>query len=66
VVKLLEEIRDLQRQYNENYQKALKNQEESLAQNRAWRKQMRGGQWWFLGILIAVMFALWLAAVVNR
>ena len=66
VVRLLEEIRDLQRQHLESYQRALKNQEESIAMNREWRKKYRSGQWVFVVLLIAVMFALWLAAVAHR
>jgi hypothetical protein len=40
VVKLLEEIRDLQKLHVENYEDALKNQRESIeVQNRAARRQ---------------------------
>ena len=66
VVRLLEEIRDLQRQHLENYQKALKNQEESMAQNREWRKKYRSGRWIFILLFFVVMFGLWLAVVARR
>jgi hypothetical protein len=39
IVKLLEEIRDLQRQHIENYQDALRNQEESIRMNREWQRK---------------------------
>ena len=41
IIKLLEEIRDLQKQHVENYKDALKNQQESIdMQKRASRRQM--------------------------
>ncbi len=41
IIKLLEEIRDLQRQHVENYKDALKNQQESIdMQKRASRRHM--------------------------
>ncbi len=39
IVKLLEEIRDLQRQHVENYKDALRNQEESIRMNREWQRK---------------------------
>ena len=40
VIKLLEEIRDLQKAHVENYKEALKNQQESIVMNkRAFRRQ---------------------------
>lgn len=40
IIKLLEEIRDLQKQHVENYKDALKNQQESIAiQKTAMRRQ---------------------------
>jgi hypothetical protein len=39
VVKLLEEIRDLQRQHVENYGEALRNQQESIKLQRDWQVQ---------------------------
>jgi len=66
IVKLLEEIRDLQRQHVENYKQALDNQRESIEFNRQW--QRKAGQRQFFGLLVvlAVIAALWLATVVNR
>jgi len=43
IVKLLEEIRDLQRQHVENYKDALRNQEESIKMNREWQRRPRSG-----------------------
>jgi len=37
VVKLLEEIRDLQRQHVDNYKEALRNQQESIQLQREWQ-----------------------------
>ena len=39
IVRLLEEIRDLQRQHVENYKDALRNQEESIRMNREWHRK---------------------------
>jgi hypothetical protein len=39
VVKLLEEIRDLQRQHVENYKEGLRNQRESVELSRQWHEQ---------------------------
>ena len=39
VVKLLEEIRDLQRAHVENYKDALRNQEESIRINKEWQRK---------------------------
>ena len=66
VVRLLEEIRDLQRQHLEGYKEALQNQKDSMAFNREAQRRSRQGQWWFLGILLAAMFGLWLAAFASR
>lgn len=42
LIKLLEEIRDLQKLHVENYKDALKNQQESIAiQKRGMRRQIR-------------------------
>jgi len=39
VVKLLEEIRDLQRQHVENYKEAIRNQQESIRMQKEWQAQ---------------------------
>lgn len=39
VVKLLEEIRDLQRVHVENYKDALQNQQESIRMNKEWQRK---------------------------
>jgi hypothetical protein len=39
VVRLLEEIRDLQRAHVENYKDALRNQEESIRMNKEWQRK---------------------------
>lgn len=56
VVKLLEEIRDLQRLHVENYKNAIKNQQDSIElQRRAVRRQR------VTLVVLAVMLALFLA-----
>jgi hypothetical protein len=39
VIKLLEEIRDLQRAHIENYKDALRNQEESIRVSKEWQRK---------------------------
>jgi len=56
IVKLLEEIRDLQRQHVENYKDALRNQEESIKMNREWQRKASQRQVIAL-IVIAVVVA---------
>jgi len=56
IVKLLEEIRDLQRQHVENYKAALRNQEESIKMNREWQRKASHRQVIAL-IVIAVVVA---------
>ena len=56
IVKLLEEIRDLQRQHVENYKDALRNQEESIEMNREWHRKASQRQVIAL-IVIAVVVA---------
>ena len=56
IVKLLEEIRDLQRQHVENYKDALRNQEESIKMNREWHRKASQRQVIAL-IVIAVVVA---------
>ena len=55
VFKLLEEIRDLQRQHVANYKDALRNQEESIRMNREWQRTASQRQ---LVALIAVALLL--------
>ncbi len=38
-IKLLEEIRDLQRQHVENYKEAIRNQQESIQLQKEWQVQ---------------------------
>ena len=59
IVKLLEEIRDLQRQHGENYKEALRNQEESIRMNREWQRKASQRQVIAL-IVIAVVVATFL------
>ena len=39
VIRVLEEIRDLQRQHVENYKEAIRNQQESIELSRQWQAQ---------------------------
>jgi hypothetical protein len=66
IVKLLEEIRDLQRQHVENYKHALDNQKESIEFNRRWQREASRRQFWGFLLLLAAIAALWFAAIVNR
>ncbi len=66
VIKLLEEIRDLQRQHVENYKDALANQRESIQFNERWQKQNRRSQVMGLLVLIVVLFGIWAATLANR
>lgn len=55
VIKLLEEIRDLQKLHVENYKDAIKNQQESIEmQKRALRRQKVT-----LIVCVALLIALW-------
>ncbi|MGH7527973.1 MAG: hypothetical protein ACREMX_14865 [Gemmatimonadales bacterium] len=56
VVRLLEELRDLQRQHAQNYQEALRNQAESIQLQRSAVGRMRA-------LMVAVSIALVLAVV---
>ncbi len=55
IVKLLEEIRDLQRQHVENYKDALRNQEESIKMNREWQRKASQRQLIALIVLAVVV-----------
>jgi hypothetical protein len=66
VVKLLTEIRDLQRQHVENYKQALDNQRESIEFNKRWQQKAAQRQFFGLLIVLAVVAALWWVTVVNR
>ena len=59
VVKLLEEIRDLQRMHVENYKDALRNQEESIRINKEWQRKASMRQVIAL-VVIAVLIATFL------
>jgi len=59
VVRLLEEIRDLQKQHVENYHEALKNQRESIDFQRDWQRRLTRRQVIALVALVLVMLALW-------
>jgi hypothetical protein len=61
VIKLLEEIRDLQKGYNENYKAALKNQQEAIdLQKRAFRRQ--SGALMVVGLFLLGIFLLAMSA----
>ncbi len=60
VIKLLEEIRDLQKLHVENYKDALKNQQESIEiQKRAMRRQRLNLLFIGLVLLIFLGFLAW-------
>ena len=60
IAKLLEEIRDLQRQHVENYKEALRNQEETIKMNRQWQRKAAQRQVIALVAVAAVVAAfLW-------
>ena len=65
IVKLLEEIRDLQRQHVENYKDALRNQEESIRMNREWHRKASQRQLILL-IAIALIVASFLLPYLRR
>ena len=52
VIKLLEEIRDLQRSHVENYKQALSNQQESIEMNRSFQRRASRRQ-----LILMVLFA---------
>ena len=66
VVKLLEEIRDLQRLHVDNYKQALDNQRESIEFNRQWQRKMSRRQLFGLVLLLVVVALFWLATFVTR
>ena len=66
IIKVLEEIRDLQRQHVENYKHALENQRESIEFNKRWQEKSRQSGFFGLLIVLAVVTALWLVTAVNR
>ena len=70
VVKLLEEIRDLQRQHVENYKEAVRNQQESIRLQKEWQAQAtRRLRVLFVLVLLvaATIYALpWVANVLWR
>ncbi len=60
VIKLLEEIRDLQRLHVENYKDALKNQQESIEINKQAMRRQRITSLVLGGLLLAfLMFLAW-------
>jgi hypothetical protein len=65
VVKLLEEIRDLQRLHVENYKDALQNQQESIRMNKEWQRKASLRQVIAL-IVIAVVIGVFLWPYVRR
>jgi len=65
VIKLLEEIRDLQRAHVENYTEAVRNQKESIEMNRAWQQRASRRQL-FLAILVVAMVLVLLWPLVRR
>ena len=58
VVKLLEEIRDLQRQHVENYKDALANQRESIAMTQRYARTQRQIQVVALAIVVGLVVGL--------
>jgi hypothetical protein len=64
VVKLLEEIRDLQRAHVENYKDALHNQQESIRMNREWQRKASLRQVIAL-IAVAVLIAVFLSTYMR-
>jgi hypothetical protein len=65
VIKLLEEIRDLQRAHVENYKDALQNQQESIRMNREWQRKATQRQVIAL-IVIAVLMGVFLWPYVGH
>ena len=60
VIKLLEEIRDLQKLHIENYKEALRNQQESIdIQKRASRRQKITSLVWGLILVAFLVFLAW-------
>ncbi|MGA2902518.1 MAG: hypothetical protein ABSD98_01695 [Candidatus Korobacteraceae bacterium] len=60
VVKLLEEIRDLQKLHVENYKDALKNQQESIAIQKSALRRSRIVQLVGVIFLLGILALLWL------
>jgi hypothetical protein len=65
VIRLLEEIRDLQRAHVENYKDALQNQQESIRMNREWQRKASQRQVIAL-IVIAVLIGVFLWPYVRH
>jgi len=65
VIKLLEEIRDLQKLHVENYKDALKNQQESIAMQKGVVRRQRNGLImlgiFFVGLLIYLFWSSYFA-----
>lgn len=62
VIKLLEEIRDLQKAHVENYKDALKNQRESIEiQNRAMRRQRITTVAVVVVLMVFLLFLAWIS-----
>ena len=56
VIRLLEEIRDLQRQHVENYKEAIRNQQESIQMSKDWQAQAtRRTRGALLGIVLVIL-----------
>ena len=66
ILKVLEEIRDLQRQHVENYKHALENQRESIQFNEKWQRKHQRAQVFGWFVLLAVLVGLWASAIANR
>ncbi|MGH9496984.1 MAG: hypothetical protein ACRD3B_18450 [Candidatus Sulfotelmatobacter sp.] len=67
VIKLLEEIRDLQKLHVENYKDALKNQQESIEiQKRAVRRQKIAVLVLGLILVAFLLFSVWSSHPVTR
>jgi hypothetical protein len=65
IVKLLEEIRDLQRQHVANYQDALRNQQEAIGMQRAaTRRVMRYAT--ILMVMLALLIVVFIFPYVTR
>jgi hypothetical protein len=58
VIRLLEEIRDLQRSHVENYKEAIRNQQESIQLNKEWQRRASRRQLVILVVFAVAMLAL--------